>query len=141
MSKMKNNKVEKKQIVRKWHLFDASMENFGRMCSKAALLLRGKNKVTFTPHIDAGDCVIFINSDKLKFSKDKGKTKIYHHFSGYPGGIRSISLGDQITKDSRVIIKKAIYGMLPNNKMRDQIIKRLKIYKNDDHPYKDKFKD
>lgn len=132
---MKNNR---KKIVREWHFIDASSESFGRVSSRAIQYLRGKNKVDFAPHIDAGDYVVFINSDKLKFTKDKGKQKIYYTFSGYPGGIKAISLEDQIKKDSREVIKKAIYRMLPKNKLRDEMIKRLKIYKDDNHPHKDK---
>ncbi len=133
-------KSNKKKIMRSWHLIDASSETFGRISSKAIELLRGKNKVDFTPHIDAGDHVVFINSDKLKFTKDKGKQKIYYTFSGYPGGIKAISLEDQIKKDSREVIRKAIYRMLPKNKLRNEMIKRLKVYKDDNHPYEDKLK-
>lgn len=135
---MLSNK-EKKSIERKWHLFDASQKSFGRIASEIAVLLRGKNKINFTPHIDGGDYVVVINSDNLKFTGTKNKNKIYHRFTGYPGGIKSISLGDQMKKDSRKIIKMAVYGMLPKNKLRNQMIKRLRIYKNDNHSYKNKF--
>jgi len=129
---------EKKLIERHWHFLDASKESFGRLASKAAVLLRGKNKVDFVPHIDGGDYVVVVNSDNLKYTKDKNKDKIYHRFSGYPGGIASISLEDQIKKDSRKVINSAVYNMLPKNKLRTQMLKRLKIYKDDNHPYKDK---
>jgi len=136
----KNKKIGKKPIERKWHLIDASTDNLGRLTSKVAALLRGKGKVSFTPHIDGGDYVIFINSDKLKYSKDKDEKKVYYHYSGYPGGMSAITLKDQIIKDSRVVIKKAVYRMLPKNRTRDVVIKRLRIYKDDVHPYVDKFK-
>ncbi len=136
---MTNKNNRKKTIERKWHLFDASEKSFGRLASEIAILLRGKNKVDFTPHIDGGDCVVVINSDNLKFTGAKDKIKIYHRYTGYPGGIRSITLGDQIAKDSRKVIKMAVYGMLPKNKLRSQMIKRLWIYKNDNFPYKNKF--
>lgn len=136
----KNNKTVKKPIERKWHLIDASTENFGRLTSRAAVLLRGKGKVSFTPHIDGGDYVVFVNTDNLKFSKDKGTKKIYYHYSGYPGGMRATMLKDQIAKDSRKVIRDAVYNMLPKNKTRDVVIKRLKLFKNDVHPFADKFK-
>jgi large subunit ribosomal protein L13 len=128
-----------KTIKRQWHLFDASQENFGRLASKAAILLRGKNKVNFAPNVDGGDYVVVVNSDNLKYTGKKNENKIYYRYSGYVGGIKSISLGDQIKKDSREVIRKAVYRMLPRNKLRDQVIKRLKTYKDDNHPYKNKF--
>lgn len=136
----KNKKIARKPIERNWHLIDASSGNLGRLTSKAAALLRGKGKVSFTPHIDGGDFVIFINTNKLKFSKDKDEKKVYYHYSGYPGGMKAITLRNQIAKDSRVVIKKAIYRMLPKNRTRDVVIKRLKLFKDEKHPFADKFK-
>lgn len=135
---MSSNK-EKKSIKKQWHLFDVSQESFGRLASKTAILLQGKNKISFVPHIDNGDYVVIINSDKLKYTKNKNESKIYHRFSGYPGGITSISLGEQIKKDSRKVVSNAVYNMLPKNKLRVGMLKRLKVYKDDDHPYKEKF--
>jgi large subunit ribosomal protein L13 len=125
-------------IERKWHVFDASDENFGRMSSKIAALLRGKNKVTFTPHIDGGDNVVVINSDKVKFSGNKALGKIYYRHSGWLGGLKETNLQDQIIKDSRKVISEAVSGMLPKNKLRAEMIKRLHVYKSDKHPYADK---
>jgi len=136
-----NNELKKTNTIeRRWYIFDASEESFGRLASKISLILRGKNKVDFTPHIDGGDYVVVVNSDNLKYTKDKNRSKIYYRHSGYPGGIKSICLGDQIRKDSREVIRKAVYRMLPNNRLRDRVIKRLKIYKDKSHIYKDKFK-
>lgn len=137
MTKKMNKSVDK--IERKWHIFDASEESFGRMSSKISTILRGKNKVDYTPHIDAGDYVVVINTDNLKYTKGKGEGKIYYNYSGYMGGLKDISLKDQIQKDSRKVIKSAVYGMLPKNKLRDQMIKRLHIYNDKDHPYTKKF--
>ncbi|MCK5475210.1 MAG: 50S ribosomal protein L13, partial [Candidatus Pacebacteria bacterium] len=89
--------------------------------------------------IDAGDCVVVVNTDNLKYTKGKGEGKIYYSYSGYMGGLKEISLKDQIQKDSRKVIKSAVYGMLPKNKLRDQMIKRLHIYSDKDHPYTKKF--
>ena len=125
-----------KTINRKYHLFDAKKENLGRMATKIATILRGKNKVDFTPNIDGGDFVVVINSDNLQVTGNKLDGKLYHHYSGYPGGSRSVKLKDQIEKDSREVIKTAVYGMLSKNKLRDLMIKRLLIYKDDKHEHK-----
>lgn len=134
-----SNKKENKSIERNWHFFDAREESFGRMASKIAVFLRGKNKVSFTPHIDGGDFVVVVNSDDLKYTGNKKDGKIYYHYSGYMGGMKSITLGDQIKKDSRKVIEDAVFGMLPKNKLRNEMMKRLKIYKDSKHPYEDKF--
>ncbi|HAT74380.1 MAG: 50S ribosomal protein L13 [Candidatus Moranbacteria bacterium GW2011_GWF2_36_839] len=125
-----------KTINRKYHLFDAKKENLGRMATKIATVLRGKNKVDFTPNIDGGDFAVVINTDNLQVTGNKMDGKLYHHYSGYPGGIRSVKLKDQIEKDSREVIKTAVYGMLPKNKLRDLMIKRLLTYKDDKHEHK-----
>lgn len=126
------------KIERKWHVFDASEENFGRLSSKIAMILRGKNKATFTPHIDAGDNVVVINTDKVKFSGKKATGKIYYQHSGYLGGMKETALKDQIEKDSREVIRGAVYGMLPKNKLRAEMMKRLRVFKGGEHPYADK---
>jgi large subunit ribosomal protein L13 len=128
-----------KPIQRKWHIFDASEENFGRLASKIAILLRGKNKVDYAPHIDSGDYVVVINTDNLKFTGNKGDKKIYYSHSWYLGGLKEITLGKQMEKNSRLVIKRAVYGMLPKNKLRDQMIKRLNIYAKSEHPFEKKF--
>jgi large subunit ribosomal protein L13 len=123
-------------MQRKYHLFDAQGKVFGRMATEIALILRGKNKADFTPHIDAGDFVVVINSDGVIAKGNKMLGKIYHRYSGYPGGITSVTLKDQIKDDSRKIIHSAVYGMLSKNKLRDKMIKRLFIYKDDKHNHK-----
>lgn len=123
-------------INRKYHIFNAEDTVFGRLATEIVKILRGKNKVDFTPNIDGGDFVIVINSDKLKITGKKGEGKVYHRFSGYPGGIASISLQKQIEKDSRKVVKNAVYRMLPKNKLRDKMITRLLIYKDTKHNHK-----
>jgi large subunit ribosomal protein L13 len=123
-------------INRKYKLFDAQKENLGRMATKIATVLRGKNKVDFVQNIDAGDFAVVINSDKLQVTGNKLEGKVYHHFSGYPGGVRSIALKDQIERDSTKVIAAAVYGMLPKNKLRNPMMKRLLIYKDGEHPHK-----
>jgi len=125
-----------KTINRKYNLFDAEKETLGRLATKIATVLRGKNKADFTPNIDGGDFAVVINSDKLQVTGNKMEGKIYHYFSGYPGGIRSVKLKDQMEKDSTKVIQSAVYGMLPKNKLRNPMMKRLLIYKDEKHPHK-----
>jgi len=126
----------KQTIQRKYHLFDAQGKVLGRLATQSAAILMGKNKADFSPHIDAGDFVVIINSDKLSIPPRKLTGKIYHRFSGYPGGIKSINLKDQIKKDSRKVVAKAIYGMLPKNKLRQKMMNRVFIYQDDKYSQK-----
>lgn len=123
-------------MERKYYLIDAKKSNLGRLATSVAKVLSGKGKVDFTPHIDGGDFVIVINSDQLQVTGSKMKNKIYHTFSGYPGGITSVQLQKQIEKDSRKIIKGAVNGMLPKNKLRNARLKRMLIYKDENHKHK-----
>jgi large subunit ribosomal protein L13 len=125
-----------KSVQRKYHLFDAKGEILGRLAVEIATVLRGKGKVDFTPNVDGGDIVVVINTDKIKVTGNKMEGKIYHHFSGYPGGITSIKLKDQIEKDSRKVIHAAVYGMLCKNKLRDRMMTRLLLFKEGEQPHK-----
>jgi len=129
-------KKSKNIINRKYHLFNAEDEVLGRMSTRIAAVLRGKNKISFMPNIDGGDFAVVINSDKIRTTGKKTDDKIYHRFSGYPGGLTSVPLGKQMEKDSREVIKKAVYRMLPKNKLRDRMITRLLVYKDDKHDHK-----
>lgn len=122
-----------------WHLIDVSGQYVGRIATKIARLLMGKQKVTYTPHIDAGDYVVAINTDGLKISGKKADQKIYFHFSGYPGGLSRTPYKDLFKKDSGQVLRNAVWGMLPKNKLRDKKIKRLKLFRGGTHPHKDKF--
>ena len=126
----------KQKIDRQYHLFDAQGKVLGRLATQIARILIGKHKVDYAPHIDGGDFVVVANTDGIIATGNKSKQKIYHHFSGYPSGIRSITLGDQMKKDSRKVIWQAVYNMLPKNSLRDRMLKRLRIYKNGE--YKEK---
>jgi large subunit ribosomal protein L13 len=128
--------MNKKSVQRKYHLFDAEGKTLGRLATQIATILRGKNKIDFTPHIDAGDFAVVINTDRVTVTGNKMEGKIYHHFSGYPGGVSSINLKDQIKKDSRKVVEAAVTGMLCKNKLRDKMLKRLLIYKNTEHKHK-----
>ena len=123
-------------MERKYHLFDAREKNLGRMATEIANVLSGRNKVDFTPHIDGGGYVVIINSDDVQTTGRKMEKKMYHHYSGYPGGVKSLRLEEKIEKDSRKVFEQAVFGMLPKNKLRDKMIKRLLIYKDDKHNHK-----
>ncbi len=125
-------------IIRKWHLTDAGDRYLGRFTSQIIKFLRGKHKISFAPHIDAGDYVIVINADKLKISGKKELNKMYYRFSGYSGGITAENFRDLFAKDPAKIIKMAVWGMLPKNKLRAKFMKRLKIFRDSKHPYADK---
>lgn len=125
-----------KSINRKYHLFDASGKTPGRLATEIATILRGKNKVDFAPHIDGGDIVVVINSDKIQVAGNKELGKVYYRFSGYPGGITATRLEEQMKKDSRKVIESAVWGMLPKNKLRDRMMTRLLVYKDDKHEHK-----
>lgn len=130
----------KKTISRDWYLIDANEKYLGRFTSEIIALLRGKNKVTFAPHIDSGGYVVVVNADKVKVSADKNLKKKYYRFSGYPGGIKEETFHDLAAKNPAKIIRLAVWGMLPKNKLRPKMMKRLKIFRDANHPYKDKFK-
>lgn len=123
-------------IDRKYHLFDAQGKVLGRLATGIARILMGKHKTDYAPHIDGGDFVVVANTDGLTVTGNKSKQKIYHRFSGYPSGITSITLGDQMKKDSRKVLWQAVYNMLPKNSLRDRMLKRLLIHKDSDHKQK-----
>jgi len=121
-------KKKMKPVQRRYHLFDAEGRILGRLATDVAKILRGKHKVDFTPNIDGGDIVVVINADKIRVTGNKLEGKIYHHFSGYPGGITSIQLKDQLIRDSRKVFQNAVFGMLSKNKLRNRMMARLHIY-------------
>lgn len=131
-------KSKKSKTARKYFLFDCDDFILGRMSTRAAFLLQGKHKPDYLPNNDQGDFVVVINSDKVRVTGNKKEKKMYHSFSGYPGGITSRTLKDKIKLDSREVISGSIYGMLPKNKLRDRMMKRLLIFKDKEHGLKEK---
>ncbi|MEI7749507.1 MAG: 50S ribosomal protein L13 [Candidatus Moraniibacteriota bacterium] len=121
----------KHQVNRKYHLFDAQGKVLGRLATEIVGVVSGKTKVDYAPNIDGGDFVVVVNTDGLQVTGNKGDDKMYHHFSGYPGGIRSIAFKDQMKKDSRKVLYQAVYGMLPKNKLRARMLTRLRMYKDE----------
>jgi large subunit ribosomal protein L13 len=130
---MKTFSIKQADVTRKWYILDASEIPLGRLSTKAASLLLGKGKTTVTPHVDGGDYVIVINSAQLIVTGKKQTDKKYHRHSGFPGGLYTRTLREQLERDPNKIIFDAIRGMLPVNKLRDGRLARLKIYIDDQH--------
>ncbi len=123
-------------VKRKYHLFDCEKENLGRIATRAAFVLQGKQKADFVSHLDKGDFAVFVNAAKLRLSGKKMENKIYHSFSGYPGGIRSRKAADIMKISPEKIIREAVYGMLPKNKLRAKRMKRLLVFPDASHKLK-----
>jgi large subunit ribosomal protein L13 len=123
------------EITRQWHVIDATDVVLGRLASQAAILLRGKHKPTFAPHVDTGDFVIIVNADKVALSGNKREAKRAFRHSGYPGGLRSISYGDLLARDPRKAVEKAVRGMLPHNRIGRAQLTKLKVYAGPEHPH------
>ena len=122
-------------INRTWHVIDATDIVLGRLASQAAVLLRGKHKPTFAPHMDGGDFVIIINADKVALTGQKLKQKMDYRHSGYPGGLTATSYSELMESNPRRAVEKAVKGMLPHNKLGRQQIKKLKVYAGPEHPH------
>ena len=133
---MKTTVMAKSETVdRKWYVVDATNIPLGRVASQVAAVLRGKNKPIYTPHVDTGDYVIVINSDKMVLTGNKINDKKYFHHSGYPGGIKEESYKDLMEKKSDFTLEKAVKGMLPKNSLGKKMFQKLKCYKGAEHPH------
>lgn len=123
------------EITKDWFLVDANGKNLGRLATQIATILLGKHKPEFTPGVDMGDFVIVINAKHIVVTGNKLDDKMYYHYTGYPSGLREITLRNQLQKHPERVIRSAVWGMLPHNKLGRQIIKKLKIYAGSDHPH------
>ncbi|OGO25521.1 MAG: 50S ribosomal protein L13 [Chloroflexi bacterium RBG_16_51_16] len=127
------------EIQRKWYVADARGQNLGRLAARIAHILLGKHKPAFTPGVELGDFVIVVNAEQVQTTGTKTSskldTKYYYHHSGYPGGMKSISLRDQLTSHPDRVLRAAVWGMLPHNRMGRSVIKRLKVYGGPTHPH------
>ena len=123
------------EITRTWHVIDATDVVLGRLASQVAVLLRGKHKTTFAPHVDTGDFVIIINAEKVALTGAKKQQKMDYRHSGYPGGLRATSYTELLESNPRRAVEKAVKGMLPHNKLGRQQLKKLKIYAGSEHPH------
>lgn len=133
---MKTTVMAKSETVdRKWYVVDATNIPLGRVASQVAAVLRGKNKTIYTPHVDTGDFVIVINTDKMVLTGNKLTDKKYFHHSGYPGGIKEATYKDLMEKKSDFVLEKAVKGMLPKNSLGKKMFQKLKCYKGAEHPH------
>lgn len=132
---MKTVTPKEKQLVTNWHLFDAKDFVLGRLSTKVAQILMGKEKTDFVPNLVNGDKVVIINSDKVKITGNKLEDKLYRRHSGYGGGFKEYNLSYYMKKDSTFVIRESISGMLPKNKLRDKLLNNLYIYKGEEHPH------
>lgn len=131
-----NTFMQKKETVeRKWFVIDATDKNLGRLATKAATILRGKHKATFTPHIDCGDYVIIINAEKVNLTGDKLNKKIYYNHSGYTGGLRERTAATMKEQYPEEMVERAIKGMLPKGSLGNQMFKKLFVYKGSEHDH------
>jgi large subunit ribosomal protein L13 len=132
---MKTYQAKKEEIEHKWYLVNANGKVLGRLATELVNLLRGKNKPTYTPHLDTGDFVIVVNAGKVTLTGKKMKDKIYYHHTGYPGGIKEINAHKLLAKKPTEMIRIAVKGMLPKNSLGRQMIRKLKVYAGPDHPH------
>ncbi len=132
---MKTFSAKKEEVKHNWYLIDVEDKIVGRVATRIADILRGKNKPTFTPHVDTGDFVVVVNAKKIKLSGNKLKDKCYYSYSGYPGGLKTKKAEDLLHKNPQEILMHAVRGMLPKNRLARQMIKKLKIYAGSAHPH------
>ena len=132
---MKTYSLNKEDVTRNWFVLDASDKVLGRLATKIADRIRGKDKPSFTPHTDGGDYVIVVNAEKIRVTGNKLTDKKYYTHSLYPGGLKTRTFKDLVEKNPEKIIKNAVKGMLPKNKLRKEIIKKLKVFKGPDHDH------
>ncbi len=132
---MKTFVAKEHEIEKKWHLVDAKDKVLGRLATRIATVLRGKNKTIFTPHMDAGDFVVVVNVDKVVLTGDKLEQKMYYHHSGYVGGLKGVNAKKMLQKKPDKLLWFAVKGMLPNNSLGRRQLKKLKVYAGPDHPH------
>ncbi len=127
--------AKKGEVERKWYLIDAKDKTLGRLASKIAVILMGKHKPQYTPHVDCGDFVVVINADKVKLTGAKWEKKIYYWHSGYLGGLKSRTAKEMLERKPEFLIYHAVKGMLPKNNLARRMIKKLKVYAGENHPH------
>ncbi|HQY69481.1 MAG: 50S ribosomal protein L13 [Gammaproteobacteria bacterium] len=132
---MKTISAKPGSVEQSWYVIDANGQTLGRMASAIASRLRGKHKPEFTPHTDTGDFIVVVNAEKVHVTGNKAKAKIYHHHTGYPGGLKSISFEKLIEKAPEQAIEMAVKGMLPKNPLGRAMARKLKVYAGSEHPH------
>jgi ribosomal protein L13, bacterial type len=132
---MKTYMARTEDVEKKWYIIDAERKTVGRIATKIAMVLTGKEKPQFTPHADTGDFVVVINADKVSFTGKKWDQKTYYWHTPYPGGLKSITAEKLRKEKPEEILRKAVWGMLPKNKWQKRLIARLKVYSGNEHPH------
>jgi large subunit ribosomal protein L13 len=132
---MKTASLRKEDVIRKWYIVDAEGKVLGRLATKIATLLSGKHKPFYTPHVDGGDFVIVLNAKRVQLTGQKREQKVYYRHSGYVGGLTEIKAREMIDKHPERVIKLAVKGMLPKNKLASRMLRRLKVYSDVIHPH------
>ncbi|NMB19821.1 MAG: 50S ribosomal protein L13 [Firmicutes bacterium] len=132
---MKTYTAKPHEVERKWYVVDAEGQTLGRLATQVATILKGKHKPIYTPHVDTGDHVIIINAEKIHLTGKKLQDKKYYRHSGYPGGIKSVTAGEVLNRHPERVIKAAVWGMIPHNKLGRQMIKKLRVYAGTEHPH------
>ena len=132
---MKSFLPKRNEIGKAWRVVDAEGQILGRLASRVARLLTGKDKPIYTPFLDTGDHVIIVNAQKVRLTGKKATDKLYHRHTGYPGGLREISAGDLLAKNPEKLVKEAVNGMLPKSKLGRALRKKLRVYRGPQHPH------
>ena len=132
---MKTWNAKPGEVERRWYVVDAEGKTLGRLATQIADTLRGKGKPQYTPHVDTGDFVVVVNAEKIQVTGNKLDQKRYYRHSGYPGGLRSRTLREQLNRRPEEVLRRAVKGMLPKNRLGDQLLTKLKVYKGDKHPH------
>jgi large subunit ribosomal protein L13 len=127
--------MSKEDVEKRWYLIDANGKVLGRLASEIAKILRGKKKAIFSPHVDTGDFVIVVNAEKVRLTGDKLKGKLYYHHSGYPGGLKAVAAEKLLANKPEELLRRAVKGMLPKNKLGNKVFKKLKVYAGSKHPH------
>jgi large subunit ribosomal protein L13 len=122
-------------IQREWWVVDAQGRNLGRLASRIASILRGKHKPVYSPHLDVGDFVIVTNAEQVEVTGRKSDQKVYYRYSGYPGGLSAVTLGEQLERHPTRVLRAAVRGMLPKNRLGRKMLRKLKIYAGPEHPH------
>ena len=133
---MKTQTAKKEEVTRDWYLVDVENKVLGRVATQIANVLRGKTKPTYTPSVDTGDFVIVLNADKIALTGNKLSGKMYYSHTGFPGGLKEATAGEMLAKKPEDLIRKAVKGMLPKNKLSRHMLSKLKIYAGSEHPHK-----
>jgi len=127
--------AKEQQVQRDWYVIDAQGQTLGRLATQVATILRGKNKPSYTPHVDCGDYVVVVNAEKVHVTGQKMAQKTYYRHSGYPGGLKEVTLRDQLDKFPNRVVESAVRGMLPHNRLGRRMFKKLKVYAGPNHPH------